>query len=1159
MSNSKVTKIFPLVFILLLATSTQLFSQSIGDYGSVGKGFWSQKNNWRIWNGSEFKTKADNPPGIGDNVFIYDDIDLDDNVTVRSLQIISKTLSFKDGGGTYTLNITENLSIGAGASFDMSSMKRNKVNNLLIGGNLTIGNNAIFDMQNAANSGRIANVTFTGTSNQIVTTSGTPATIRFSNITVDKGSDTTSTVDLNINPNLLGNVTLNNGTLITRAGSIPLANTSISASSRLIVAGTSSVVSPAGMNLRVLGEIQVLDAGSNFYLQSPTMPTRSDRSLSVEGNGSLKIYNGTLTIWGGLNLTGNSTSLINNGSILIDPRAVTTPLTRAQSMLSISENASFNGTGGQIQFAHFNQNTSGPAKTIDFSVNSIGSVNFSGTNILIGSGASTSTTAQGFELKINAPVRDLTVNIGESAIGNCILNDPTGELEVLNNLTVSSGTFTSTPNSTLTLNNPVLGTGIFDLDPLTKVKIKGNALSAAFRFSPNNPNQIKKLEIIDQAGTIQLGENLIVSDSLLLTNGNINLNGKRLEIPGYGFINSNQISGAGTIEINGKLALTNKAGYRGTGVGYALDQSSISSIVLGATSTIEYAAADTQFISGGQYQNLQSVNGGRRIFPSTDTIKIAAYFNPGSSAYSVNGSKVQYNGNIQQFLPNQFTFDTLIISSSYVPANQAVQIPSGQGNEIGVRGVIYPVTGHLITNGNLRLISDATSDGMIAKQFSPSAAVKGEIIQERFAAASAVAVRNIGVGTSGVSSSQLKNNYTPFVLSYDESVLGDRNQGYTWLDTGIIIEPGRGYYMYFPTGVDYTIESRGEAVSGTVNFPAISWTVDPLNRSASGWCIAANPYPCTIDWMASLGWTRNKISTTIFYLDPVTGQQASFNNGVGTNGATRYIQPGQGFWVKATGLAPSIMATEDVKVIVRDKFFKSNQDNELQLIKIGLLTPDHQDEAIIHLEKGRAAGFEPNEDTEAFPMELAPVPASLALIENFTDRLSINRVDEDSIWGHTFPLSIYQRTAGTSQLTLNEIPANFTGQIILTDILTNESMVLNTNNSFSWEVNSNDTGWIENRFVLRFVKEGQTIESINTSEIQLYPNPASSFTTIQWNENIQATQVEIISAVGQILSIIEVNPSQTTQLISLENYPTGIYWVKVSGNNNSATGRLIVK
>jgi hypothetical protein len=1158
--KSNLPKLLLIVLFFSFWASTILPAQSIGDYGTVNNGNWSQTNRWRIWDGNGWNTNASSSPSGNDRVFINHNISIRHDVTIKSITITNGNLTISHASGPHTIEVTENLLIKTGASFDMSGLNSNRTNTLTIGGNITVENGAIFDMQNGNNSGQICNVIFSGTqSPQFVSSTGTPTTIRFRNIEVNKGTDTTKTLDFSANPTLLGTLTLTNGTLITRAGTIPLSNTTLPLSTKLIVAGTSSVVSPAGMNLRIQGEIQVLESGSNFFFQSVGMPTRSDRLLSVEGNGSLKIYNGSMTIWGGLNLTDNSNSLLNNGSLIIDPRAVTTPLTRAQSMFAIGNNAVFNGTGGQIIFPHFNQNTTGPAKTIDFLITSSAGATFSGTDILIGSGASTSTTAQGFELKSSAPIHNLIINTGASPIGDCILNDPSGFLEIMDSLQIISGRFTSTANSSIILHNPVIGAGTINLNPLTNVIIKGNALSVPFRFSPNNPNQIIRLVIQDQAGTVQLAENLIVTDSLFLTNGNINLNGKRLQIQNYGYINNNQIAGTGTLEVTGKLSITNRAGYLGAGNGFAVDRNSITSIVLGAASTIEYAAADTQFITGGQYQNLESTNGGRRIFSTSDTLKIAAYFNPGTSLYSVNGSKVQYNGSVQQFLPNQFTFDTLIISSTYIPSNQAVQIPSGNGNEVRVRGVIRPMTGHLVTNGNLRLVSDATADGMIAKPNSPSSAVRGIITQERFAAASPVAIRNIGLALSGSTTSQLKNNYTPFVLSYDETASGDRNQGYTWLDTGITIQPGRGYYMYFPQNADYTIESKGEVVSGTVNFPAITWTVDPQFRAASGWCIAANPYPSTIDWMAPVGWTRNRISTTIFYLDPVTGQQASFNNGIGTNGATRYIQPGQGFWVKATGLAPTIMATEDVKVIVRNKFFKAAQNHELELIKVGFVTPDHQDEIILHLEKGFSPGFEPNDDTEAFPMELAPVPASIALVENFKDRLSINRLDADSIWGHTFPLSIYQKTSGTSHITLNEIPANFKGQIILTDILENKIHSLESSSSYAFEVSNQDTGWIENRFYLRFVQDGHTLETTNLTDVVLYPNPASSQTTIQWNSEFNPEQIQVISSVGQTMETFTLSPGQSIQTISLATYSPGIYWVKISGKDQSKTEKLIIR
>lgn len=1155
---NNIRKIFFTVIISSLIP-TLLSGQSVGDYGTVNNGNWSQTNRWRIWDGFGWNTNAPAPPTTGHQVFINHDLNINQDVSVASITVKSGILTITHPSGPHNIAITGDLTLESGTTFNMSGLTPPRTNTLTIGGNISIGNGASFDMQNGSNIDRNCNIIFNGTGRQTVSASGTPTTIRFSNITVDKGTDTTRTLFLNVNPNLTGTVTLTNGTLHARAGIIPVSNTTLTASSKIIADGSSTIITPAGMNFRVQGEISLMSPGASFYFQSIAMPTRSDRTLSVEGNGRINFSAGNLYVWGGVNLTGSSTTNITGGTLTIDPRAVTTPLTRDVSMLNIQGNASLVTEGGELVFAHFNQNTSGPAKTTDWVASTTGAIKLDSLAVTIGIGNATSTTAQGFSFNLNATVKGLTVNTGTSGIGPTTLDNPGNTFEVRDSLIVTSGIFSSTAGSFLVINNPISQTGTLSLDTLTIVEIKGNGSVNAFRFASTGLAVLKKLIVNDHNGNIKLGQNISVKDSLIIRSGNLDLNNFKLSVDSIGLILANQITGNGTIEINGKLAFNSRNGFSGTGNGFAINTSSAPVITLGASSTIDYMAPDTQYISAGQYVNLASSGNGRKILPAGDTIKIRGYFNPGNAPYTSNGSKFEYNGSAQQTLPNQFTFDTLIIRNSHVPFTQAVIVPAGAGNEVRVAGVIRPMTGHLVTNGNLRLVSNANSDGMIAKTASPSAAVSGQVIQERYNAPSAVATRNIGLGLSGLTTSQLKNNFTPFVLSYDETVGGDRNQGYTWLDTGIVLEPGRGYYMYFPTNAAYTMEGKGTPVSGTVQFPGITWTVDPAFRSAAGWCIAANPYPCTIDWMAPLGWTRERISTTIFYLDPVTGQQASFNNGIGTNGATRYIQPGQGFWVKATGANPSITVTEDAKAIVRAKFFREAKDQSNKLIRVGLKTPNHQDEVVLHLAKGYSPAFEPEDDTEAFPTELASVPAALAMIENFTDRIGINRVDEDSIWGHTFPIAVYQQAIGQSTLSINDLPEGFDGTIILTDAFLKTTQVIAPGKPYQFEVTAGDTGWISNRFFLKFRTGNFSESEIAQPELTLYPNPASTSTRISWDSEMEANSVEVFNISGQQVMSITLNGSQNTLEVQLTDLQKGMYTVQVKGQRGIQTGKLMVR
>ncbi|MFD2433132.1 M1 family aminopeptidase [Mesonia maritima] len=81
-------------------------------------------------------------------------------------------------------------------------------------------------------------------------------------------------------------------------------------------------------------------------------------------------------------------------------------------------------------------------------------------------------------------------------------------------------------------------------------------------------------------------------------------------------------------------------------------------------------------------------------------------------------------------------------------------------------------------------------------------------------------------------------------------------------------------------------------------------------------------------------------------------------------------------------------------------------------------------------------------------------------------------------------------------------------------------------------------------------------EKNKLAEISLYPNPASSKIYLSIPENIQLTTIEIFNTVGQKLETIS-HPSENE--ISVENYPSGMYFVKLSTSKENKTYSVVIE
>lgn len=130
--------------------------------------------------------------------------------------------------------------------------------------------------------------------------------------------------------------------------------------------------------------------------------------------------------------------------------------------------------------------------------------------------------------------------------------------------------------------------------------------------------------------------------------------------------------------------------------------------------------------------------------------------------------------------------------------------------------------------------------------------------------------------------------------------------------------PGRGY-LYSVQASNPTKAFAGLLNNGVHSIPLTeSGIVDTLE----GFNLIGNPYPSSIDWKASSGWTRSMLEETgggydMWIWNPDANNYGVFNSNsvgdIGTNDVTRYIAPMQGFFVKAES-AGNISMTNDVRL-----------------------------------------------------------------------------------------------------------------------------------------------------------------------------------------------------------------------------------------------------
>lgn len=522
---------------------------------------------------------------------------------------------------------------------------------------------------------------------------------------------------------------------------------------------------------------------------------------------------------------------------------------------------------------------------------------------------------------------------------------------------------------------------------------------------------------------------------------------------------------------------------------------------------------------------------------------------------------VQFTGIVPQLISGTDTFYHYRIDNT-----AGVTIASGSGNRQVIMGVYTPVAGSLTTNGNLVLGSTALRTGSLAKEIAPTATTVGDIVFERHI--SQVGWHYFGIPTTNAHSNQLVGQVNiGSIYWYHEPTTGPRNSGL--LQLGLDSMPVE-YGYYLQTSVpNQKFSVIGPAQEGTVTYP-ISWTVDPNNRSASGWNLLSNPYPCTIDWSSALGWNSTGVSTTMFVMNPVTNTEASYNKftGLGTNGGSRYIASGQGFIVKATTSNPTLLVTEDIKTPQPVPFLRNI--SKPNLLSFKLKDGVREYESLLYFEKDRKAGMDEFEDSELPPSIVMAPHLKTGTMNSNGDLLAINAMPEIGILD-TFRIPIFLEHSGDGKYEwVFENQESFEPglQIDLEDRYSGTRSNIMSNPIYSWTIDTRKPGSFHERFNLVAYRKFQVSNTLSHSlTMQVYPNPSDNqevnirLTGLSGKDRSVTIKVtDILGRTVLVRSILkDFGGSAGTILVPGKDLPAGIYTIQAVYGGVSGVEKLIIR
>lgn len=436
-----------------------------------------------------------------------------------------------------------------------------------------------------------------------------------------------------------------------------------------------------------------------------------------------------------------------------------------------------------------------------------------------------------------------TVTYTIAAAGGCLLYTTTTDVTLINNIKIwDGGAGTNNWGDAENWDTDGVPTAQNNVVLTGTQAIIVNVPAVANRITINNPSANL---------TITSGNSLTLSDDFVLTSGTVSNNGSGLFVRGNWINHGNFIANTGTVTFNGNA---------------------------------------TQQLSGTSVTNFYSIH-------------VTNAANP--------GVLVQSNQNLLGVL----TLANNVIFDADGSNNTAIFTLTSGGDEptndaaIGVLPAGARVTGNVTVQ---RFMTRQGGNNMRIYRYIASPVQQGTVADLQ----NEIPITGLFTGTSTCVGCHSNTS----LFYYDETVTTDINgSGTADYNDGYVAFPTVANTETFIPGLGYTLYTRGNILPSTlwdlrgeINTGNIAPVTLPVTYTSSGsilddgWNLVGNPFPSTIDWNASGGWTKTNLDGSIYISDNGTStalQYATWNGTTGTNGGSRYIASGQAFWVRLMVLA----------------------------------------------------------------------------------------------------------------------------------------------------------------------------------------------------------------------------------------------------------------
>ncbi len=429
--------------------------------------------------------------------------------------------------------------------------------------------------------------------------------------------------------------------------------------------------------------------------------------------------------------------------------------------------------------------------------------------------------------------------------------------------------------------------------------------------------------------------------------------------------------------------------------------------------------------------------------------------------------------------------------AGFVPSGTNIIIPSGMPSyptsspgpsfslNSGLEMILFPGTeatfNSLTNNGRIDLRSDATGfASMLTNSYSGAA---GNINVEHFLTA----------GPSGdwwhyisppvtIPKTVFTDIEPEMLVRYDESkVVSDVGDGWQWHDG----YGGTTPFSHLTAKEGYDVSVASDVTMTYPNLKSLTTSMGRIDLPFSGsggdttiygYSLIGNSLTCGINWDLVSYSHDHEMIRHAYYVRTATGEEASYVDGVGTNGATAHIAPLQGFFVRTRATGTFINIPDNAREHSEAPRFKSAE--QIPLLRLALSSDKTHDEMVIRFKSEATFAFDGLYDAGKPFSHLKEQLKIYSVLgpENY----SINAIPWPS-QRVIIPLTIGIPEAGTFKITRSQLQNTGNTRFVLTDNLTGRTTDLNVTAEYSFPATP---GTITDRFVLTVIPARKSVTAV---------------------------------------------------------------------------------